>query len=996
MRPSRAARGVALAAALLSTLAAREAGAANDPRLKWRTLETPHFRVNFYSGEEEIARRVADLAESINAKLSPALGWTTSERTELTITDQTEYANAFATAIPYNAITMFSVAPDDLSPLGDVDDWYGTLITHEYTHVLHTDHIRGVPALFNVLMGKFWAPNQIVPRWMLEGLAVYEETEKTAGGRLRSPTWNMFMRMDALEHNLAKLDEFSNTPRRWPQGNLWYLYGSFFMQWIAETYGQEAIRAMIEDQAWQIVPFGVNRSLRRVTGRTFEDLYPSWVDTLEREAKVVADRVKARGLREGRRLTFHGQSAANPRFVPKNALGPHEDAILYRRDDGHDALGLVMLPIARDAKTGAVSAKDTGEMVVRVSGAGYPTFMPDGSLVFDSADVFRNTFSWNDLFSMAPGERGPSGMEDNRKRLSWGWRATEPSASPDGRQLVFTTTTRGTSYLQIADVRDGAIVNVRSLVRSAPLEQAYSPRFSPDGKWVAYSSWSRGGYRDVRLVDARTGEVHEITHDRAIDGGPSFSPDGRWIFFHSDRVGGIVNVFAWEIGTSNMKQVTNVLGGAFQPEVSPDGKTLAYTGYHARGYDIYAMPLDPSQWLDVPAYVDDRPAAQPEPAHHDWPIHDYNPLYTLRPHSYSINVGPGNFGGQALVLGLSGADAAGHHAFGLSLIDEFEHPDLQVDASYTYARLPFNVGLRGYRGVAPRTAFQQGASFKPQYAEETLGVESSISYGVPRAFDGHSLSATYSFARVDFQVPFSAAKVDPYETPVFPSPRSSGGLRLAWSYSNAQSFLWSVGGERGFAASTSVELTDPALGSTAYSGYRAIANLTTYVQMPWGKLSRHLAHHSLALHAGGGASGGVFPGSGNFYIGGFADVNWLDTIRNLSTQGSIVLRGYAPLAQTGHYYGLFNAEYRFPIVNIDRGPSTVPLFLNRLSGSVFVDVGSVFEEPRTAKLRTGVGGELWLDTTWGYVRGFQLRLGYAHGLATGGIDKLYFVLSSPY
>jgi hypothetical protein len=75
-----------------------------------------------------------------------------------------------------------------------------------------------------------------------------------------------------LEDNAAPLDVFSNVPRRWPQGNIWYLYGSFFLKWIAETYGEQAIRAMIDDYSRQIVPFGVNRSVRRATGRTFEEL----------------------------------------------------------------------------------------------------------------------------------------------------------------------------------------------------------------------------------------------------------------------------------------------------------------------------------------------------------------------------------------------------------------------------------------------------------------------------------------------------------------------------------------------------------------------------------------------------------------------------------------------------------------------------------------------------------------------------------------------------
>ena len=52
--------------------------------------------------------------------------------------------------------------------------------------MLHVDNISGIPALMNAVLGKTSAPNQVQPRWVLEGLAVALETEHTGGGRLRS------------------------------------------------------------------------------------------------------------------------------------------------------------------------------------------------------------------------------------------------------------------------------------------------------------------------------------------------------------------------------------------------------------------------------------------------------------------------------------------------------------------------------------------------------------------------------------------------------------------------------------------------------------------------------------------------------------------------------------------------------------------------------------------------------------------------------------------
>jgi len=39
---------------------------------------------------------------------------------------------------------------------------------------------------------------------------------------------------------------------------------------------------MIEDYSGQLIPYGINRSIRRATGRTFEELYPAWIDSLRR------------------------------------------------------------------------------------------------------------------------------------------------------------------------------------------------------------------------------------------------------------------------------------------------------------------------------------------------------------------------------------------------------------------------------------------------------------------------------------------------------------------------------------------------------------------------------------------------------------------------------------------------------------------------------------------------------------------------------------------
>ena len=214
-------------------------------------------------------------------------------------------------------------------------------------------------------------------------------------------------------------------------------------------------------------------------------------------------------------------------------------------------------------------------------------------------------------------------------------------------------------------------------------------------------------------------------------------------------------------------------------------------------------------------------------------------------------------------------------------------------------------------------------------------------------------------------------------------------MHLSWVYSNTDGSLWSVGNEQGFDMSATLDLSEPYLGSE-FSGFAATLNFGTYLRMPW------LQHHVLALHAGGGMSGGNFGGNGAFYVGGFQDIPLVSTIQNSLVQGGVALRGYPVVAEVGHYYSLSNVEYRFPILNVDHGPSTLPIFLNRVNGSAFLDYGSAFDDPANAHFKTGVGAELWLDFTLGYVLGFTFRAGYAKGLASGGMDKTYFVAVVPF
>ncbi|HLJ96700.1 MAG TPA: S41 family peptidase [Gemmataceae bacterium] len=102
------------------------------------------------------------------------------------------------------------------------------------------------------------------------------------------------------------------------------------------------------------------------------------------------------------------------------------------------------------------------------------------------------------------------------------------------------------------------------------------PRFSPDGKWIAFSS-SRYGNYDVFIIPAEGGEAKRLTYHSAADTVVGWTRDSKYVLFSSAR--GLLYP-----GIPNLYQVP-IDGGLEQPlptdwgywgSFSPDGKKFAF------------------------------------------------------------------------------------------------------------------------------------------------------------------------------------------------------------------------------------------------------------------------------------------------------------------------------------------------------------------------------------------------------------------------------------
>ena len=969
-------------AALLLLAALAQPAAAGDPTLEWRTLETPHFRITFYRGEDRVAYKLADIAERVHAILVPRLGWEPRAPTQIVLVDQTDGANGFADVTPYNLVRLFLAAPGDQSTLGDYDDWLWTLFMHEYTHVLHIDNITGIPALSHYLVGKRWAPNQVQPRWFTEGLAVLEESRRTSAGRIRSRFFEMQLRVAVLEGAFEQLDGMSSGTWRYPHGNTAYLYGAYFMDFIARRHGEEGFSEVSRRYGRNPIPFSLNRTARGVFGETYQQLYDAWLAELRESYGRQSDAVRARGETHSVPLTTLGEFQGHAQFDPKTP-----DRVLFVAADGYRQAALRAVPLGGGK----------AETLFEFPGAGGPfQVTPDGQeVVYSETETCRpGASSYDELFAwnLRTGERRP---------LTDCLRAREPALSPDGHWIAFAATATGqaTSHLGLIRRDKGAASGVHWIVRSNPGEQVISPTFAPDGRTIAYSAWTAGGYRDLFLVEVGGGPPRRLWKDRATDTDPRYSDDGKYLFFSSDRTG-TFNVFAFEVATGRILQVTNVLDGAFQPIPSRDGRWLAFQRYSARGFDVHSMPLDPAGWREAPEYVDNHPP--PDPAlltlgEHAPVLRErgYRFWETLRPRALSLNTQPGSFG-QNILVTTDALDAAALHAATLAL--EIGTSRGEINEFFAYSYYGFRPTLTAdFQHFTLKRGGLVIDGHGVTYAESnTLG---SAVYQWPLvAKNDRSSSLVVDYTIQRFTGDNVHVPPDPNtRVPVLPEQGNLAGVGLSWAYDDAREYTWTEGLVRGRRVGLSLRLQYPELGGDYRVNritWRWYENLGLPVE------SRVWKRHSITVGYEGGISDGNTRRRGVFVLGGFSGDTG-DPIRGLFDPafriGDATLRGYPSGALAGEQYHLVHVEYRLPVWIIERALSrdTSPIYFQRLSAKLFSDWGSAFNgDVDLDKFRHGIGGELGLLMRLWYNTDVTATVGMAYGLDQAGDRQTYFALKS--
>ncbi len=157
-----------------------------------------------------------------------------------------------------------------------------------------------------------------------------------------------------------------------------------------------------------------------------------------------------------------------------------------------------------------------------------------------------------------------------------------PRWSPDGRAIAYTSYKDGRPDVYIKNVAGYA---ARKIIGYKGLNLPGS--WSPDGRKILLTL-SKDGNAEIYVMDIEQGSLKRLTNNFAIDVSPVWSPDGRKIAFVSNRSGS-PQIYVMDSDGNNVRRLTYEGAYNTSPSWSPKGGIIAYEGRIDGKFQIFCI-----------------------------------------------------------------------------------------------------------------------------------------------------------------------------------------------------------------------------------------------------------------------------------------------------------------------------------------------------------------------------------------------------------------------
>jgi Tol biopolymer transport system component len=527
----------------------------------WETYKSTHFTIYFYKKEEVTLSKVASYAESAYDDISRALNYQIPKSINLIYyADHSDFeqTNTLLNFIP-EGVGAFALPTRNrmVLPVDLPDEKLQELIAHELTHVFQ----------FEIFFGGNYlrAATTNAPQWLMEGMASYFGNDEDNKDR-------MVLRDAVLS------DQVPQVTATGINGYFAYRFGHAVFDFMTAEWGRDAVRDFVFEFRTVIGP-SIEKAIKRafnISGEDFDIRFRRFLR--QRYLKILVERGEPTDFGERFKVEDTPSAELSPRAYPSGdfiaafstykekadvVVASTRDRKLYRNLTKGYTTKYEYL-ISQWIETGPQQGADLA-------------ISPDGNLVA----VFARRERGRDLLllnALDGGIRETIVMPDLDQQLS-------PTFSPDGTTIAFRALKAARDDIWTYNLQTKQYTNLTN-------DDAFdfAPAYSPDGKWLYYSS-VRGTKAKLFRLNPNDPQVREqITYGEWNDEDPTLSPDGKRLFFTSDRDGGIYNIYSVNIDTGETFLHTNVVAGAFCPTVfvgKGNAEKLVFAAYYKRQFTLY-------------------------------------------------------------------------------------------------------------------------------------------------------------------------------------------------------------------------------------------------------------------------------------------------------------------------------------------------------------------------------------------------------------------------